>query len=195
MVLLSGPGIKPIRYAFPVLSDPRPSRLRTNLGPCAAAACLLALCVMAPSAAARQARPPAPPFTLTDSKGAAVSLEALKGRVVQVDFWATWCASCKVEIPWFMEFQAKYGARGLSTVGVAMDLEGWKIVRPYLAKHPFNYPIVLGDDTLARQYDVPGLPVTVLIDRAGRIAESHVGLVDKAAWERRIQALLQEPPK
>ena len=138
---------------------------------------------------------PAPSFTLTDSTGAVVSLAKLKGRVVQLDFWATWCTSCKVEIPWFMEFQTKYGPKGLSTIGVAMDVEEWKIVRPYVAKHPFNYPIVIGNDELARKYDVPGLPVTVLIDRAGRIAESHVGLVDKAAWEKRIQALLQEPAR
>jgi thiol-disulfide isomerase/thioredoxin len=153
---------------------------------------LALLAVLVSPVSAQKPRPPAPPFSLTDSAGAVVSLARLKGRVVQVDFWATWCTSCKVEIPWFMEFQTKYGSRGLSTVGMAMDAEGWTIVRPYLAKHPFNYPIVLGTDALARQYDVPGLPVTVLIDRAGRIAESHVGLVDKAAWERRIQALLAE---
>jgi thiol-disulfide isomerase/thioredoxin len=168
------------------MSFPRSPRLRVIL---------VLLCVSFTVVSAQKPRPPAPPFSLTDSAGAVVSLAKLKGRVVQVDFWATWCASCKVEIPWFMEFQTKYGSKGLSTVGIAMDVQGWSIVRPYLAKHPFNYPIVLGNEALAQQYDVPGLPVTVLVDRSGRVAESHVGLVDKAAWERRIQALLAEPAK
>jgi thiol-disulfide isomerase/thioredoxin len=131
-------------------------------------------------------------FTLTDSSGASVKLSSYKGKVVVLDFWATWCTGCKVEIPWYMEFQKKYQPKGLATIGVAMDEDGWKRVRPYLAQHPINYPIVIGDERFAALYRVTALPVTLLIDRNGKIADAHTGMVDKDAWEREIRQLLQE---
>ena len=141
------------------------------------------------NAAARKA---APDFNLQDSDGTVIRLSALRGNVVLLDFWATWCAPCKLEIPWFMEFQSAYATKGLASVGVAMDDEGWEKVKPYLNEHPINYPIVVGDATLAKRYSVIGLPVTFLIDRSGRIAARHDGLVDRAVVENEIQKLLQE---
>jgi len=137
-------------------------------------------------------RTSAPDFTLNDSLGKAIRLSDYKGKVVLLDFWATWCTGCKVEIPWYMEFQKKYERRGLSSIGVAMDEEGWEKVAPYLRQKPINYAIVVGDADFARTYNVTSLPVTLLIDRHGRIAEAHVGMVEKGAWEREIQALLRE---
>jgi peroxiredoxin len=141
---------------------------------------------------AANARKVAPDFVLTDEKGATVELSQYKGRVVLLDFWATWCHGCKTEIPWYMEFENKYKDRGLAVIGVSLDSDGWKSVKPFVAEEKMNYPVVIGNDGLAGRYDVTNMPVTLLIDRNGKIAESHTGVVDKAAWEQEIQQLLAE---
>ena len=137
-------------------------------------------------------RKAAPDFTLTDANGSAFKLSQFKGDVVLVDFWATWCHGCKTEIPWYVEFQGKYKNQGLSVIGISMDDDGWKSVRPFLREHNVNYLIGIGTEALGKQYDVVSMPVTLLIDRQGRIAESHSGMVDKAAFEQDIQELLRE---
>jgi peroxiredoxin len=139
----------------------------------------------------------APDFSLTDAKGARVRLSDYKGKVVLLDFWATWCTGCKVEIPWYVEFQQKYKSQGLASIGVAMDEEGWTLVKPYLAQHPISYPVVIGDlNLLQKNFGLaPSLPVTLLIDRNGRIAETHVGVVEKDTFENEIRQLLQERAK
>ncbi len=138
------------------------------------------------------ARKAVPSFSLIDSQGTPIKLSAYKGRVVLLDFWATWCTGCKVEIPWYMEFLDKYKDRGLSAVGVAMDEDGWTSVRPFLEEHKINYPIVIGSEDLGKRFGVNAMPVTLLIDRSGKIAEAHVGMVDKDAFEHEIQILLTE---
>ena len=140
----------------------------------------------------RPARRPATDFSLTDATGAHASLSGLRGKVVLLDFWATWCAGCKEEMPWFIEFQKKYARQGLASVGVALDDEGWEKVRPYLRDHPVNYPIVVADAAFAAKYGITGLPTTLLIDRRGQVAEVHVGKVEKESFEARIQTLLSE---
>ena len=133
----------------------------------------------------------APDFTLTDSNGASIRLSDYKGKVVLLDFWATWCHGCKLEIPWYMEFQQKYKDKGLSVIGVAMDEDGWKSVKPFIEKTKINYAIVVGNQQLASKFGADSLPVTLLIDREGKIAESHAGMVDKAAFEKDLQMLVQ----
>lgn len=133
----------------------------------------------------------APDFTLNDAKGALVRLSDYKGKVVLLDFWATWCHGCKIEIPWYMEFQSKYKDKGLSVIGVAMDDDGWKSVRPFVEEQKINYVIVVGNENVGKQYEIDQMPVTLLIDRHGKIAASHAGMVEKAAFEKEIQALLQ----
>ena len=139
----------------------------------------------------------APDFSLTDAKGARVRLADYKGKVVLLDFWATWCTGCKIEIPWYVEFQEKYKSKGLAPIGVAMDEEGWTLVKPYLAEHPISYSVVIGDfNLLQKDFGLaPSLPVTLLIDRNGRIAETHVGVVEKDRFEIEIQKLLHERAK
>src|ERR1700693_616896 len=90
---------------------------------------------------ADNARKAAPNFTLSDSKGAAVRLSDYKGKVVLLDFWATWCHGCKTEIPWYMEFQNKYKDTGLSVIGVSMDEDGWKSVKPFVEEQKMNYVV------------------------------------------------------
>jgi len=94
-------------------------------------------------------RKASPAFSLRDAAGKSHRLADFKGRVVLLDFWATWCTGCKLEIPWFVEFDKRHQREGLSAIGIAVDEEGWKTVKPYLADHPIPYPILLGD------FDVP----------------------------------------
>lgn len=136
-------------------------------------------------------RKEAPNFTLTDTTGQPLTLSAYKGKVVLLDFWATWCGGCKVEIPWYVKFDRKYRDKGLAVIGVSMDAEGMKIVRPFLAQRKIEYPVVIGNDGLAKQYNLTSMPMTLLIDRDGKIALSHTGIVDKDNFESHIRALLR----
>ena len=141
-------------------------------------------------------RKAAPDFALEDSTGSVIKLSSYRGRVVLLDFWATWCTGCKQEIPWYMEFQDKYKKSGLSAIGVSLDDDGWKSVKPFLQEHKINYPIVIGNwDTMGKSFGFASMPATLLIDREGKVADLHVGMVDKAAFEREIQILLNERPQ
>lgn len=134
----------------------------------------------------------APDFARVDATGHKVRLSKYKGKVVLLDFWATWCTGCKEEIPWYVEFAAKYRKSGLAVLGVSMDDDGWKVVKPFLAeKMKIPYPVIIGDNALAKQFGgMDSLPVTLLIDRQGRIAYSHNGVVNRTQFEGEIQELL-----
>ena len=134
----------------------------------------------------------APPFSLPDATGTPIRLSDYKGRVVLLNFWATWCHGCKTEIPWYIEFQDKWKGRGLTVIGASMDDDGWKVVKPFVKDKKVNYPMVIANDNLAKQYGLGEMPLSVLIDREGRIADSHSGVVDPHAWETRILSLLNE---
>jgi peroxiredoxin len=131
-------------------------------------------------------------FTLQDATGAPIRLSDYKGKIVLLDFWATWCHGCGTEILWYMEFQNKYKDRGLSVIGISMDDDGWKSVKPFITEHKVNYTVLIGNENLAKQYAVEQMPVTLLIDQDGRIAESHTGVVDRNAFEADIRTLLDE---
>jgi len=90
---------------------------------------------------AANARKIAPPFSLPDATSAPIRLSDYKGSVVLLNFWATWCHGCKTEIPWYVEFQNKYGKRGLVIIGASMDDEGWKVVAPFAKAKKLNYPV------------------------------------------------------
>jgi peroxiredoxin len=136
-------------------------------------------------------RKPAPDFVLKDAAGKTVRLKNYRGKVVLLDFWATWYTGCKQEIPWFAEFQKTYGRQGLSVVGMSMD-DSWNIVKPFLAEHPIPYRILLADKPAAESYNLSNMPDTFLIDRQGRIAASYTqGLVERGNVESNIKALLK----
>jgi thiol-disulfide isomerase/thioredoxin len=131
-------------------------------------------------------------FTMKDAAGQDVSLAAFKGKVIVLDFWATWCGPCKVEIPHFIEFQEKYGPKGLQIVGISVDDPIDKLA-PYAKEMGMNYPALqgLGNDAVQDAYGpILGIPVSVLISREGKICATHTGLTGKDVFEREIQSLL-----
>lgn len=110
-----------------------------------------------------------------------------------LNFWATWCKPCTVEIPWFVEFQRKYGDRGLVVLGVSLDEDGWKSVKAFLSRQHVNYRVMIGSDDITGLFGgIDSLPATLLIDRQGRIASTHAGLAIQSAYEAEIQATLAE---
>ena len=133
----------------------------------------------------------APDFSLKDTDGRTVRLSEYKGKVVLLNFWATWCSPCRAEIPWFIDFEQQHKNRGFAVLGVAMDEDGWQVVKPFIAELRVNYRTLMGDDSVAQLYGgVENLPTSFMIDRDGKIAAVHVGLVNKSDYENDIQQLL-----
>ena len=130
-------------------------------------------------------------FALNDSRGARIRLSDYKGRVVLLNFWATWCKGCVLEIPWFIEFQEKYKDSGLSVIGVSID-DSWKPVKAFVEEKKVNYPIVIDNEGVRKLYELDSMPMTLLIDRSGEIAASYIGVVDKGACESEIRTLLHK---
>lgn len=131
-------------------------------------------------------------FTLKDINGKDVALKSLKGKVVLLDFWATWCEPCKMEIPWFAEFQTKYGPRGFQAIGISVDDTVEKL-KPYVAKYKMNYPVLVGlnhDDIQNAYGPLWGIPVTAVISRDGKICAKHSGISSKQNFEKEIESLL-----
>ena len=138
-------------------------------------------------------RKPAADFALRDALGKTAKLKQYRGKVLLLDFWATWCTGCKQEIPWFVEFQRKFGTKRFAVVGVSLDEGGWGVLKPFLAKAHVPYRMLLGDDATAQRYGIQNMPDTFLVDRHGRVAAAYLAsLVDKDNVETNINALLSE---
>ncbi|HYM79035.1 MAG TPA: TlpA disulfide reductase family protein [Candidatus Dormibacteraeota bacterium] len=136
---------------------------------------------------------PAPDFTLPlidGGQGGQLRLSSYRGKVVLLDFWATWCVPCRDETPHFVELQRKYGGQGLQIIGVSMD-DSPDPVRTFYQQFHINYPVVMGTAETGSAYGgVLGLPIAFLIDRDGRIYAKHMGATDAAVFEKDITALL-----
>lgn len=142
----------------------------------------------------------APDFSLKGLQEEDISLSQYKGKVVLVNFWATWCTPCRVEIPWLIELQDKYGPQGFTVLGVAMDDEGKSAVAPFVEKERFsvngqpkamNYPILIGTEDVEQKFGgLIGLPTSILITRDGREVKRVTGLVSYEEIEQSIKSLL-----
>jgi peroxiredoxin len=139
------------------------------------------------------ARETAPSFTLQDLNGKQVSLSDFKGKVVVLDFWATWCPPCVKEIPHFIELYEQYKDQGFAMVGISVDREGAGVVSSFAQKYSINYPVLMTDGRIEKAYgDITSIPTTFVIDKAGNIRQKYVGYRDKAIFEADIKALLEE---
>ena len=137
-------------------------------------------------------RASAPDFSLPDLQGGQLELSAYRGKVVLLDFWATWCDPCRDEIPHFAELQDKYRDQGLLIIGVSMDDEP-EPVRDFYQKFKMNYPVVMGNAKIGEAYGgVLGLPIAFLIGRDGRIYSRHIGATNISVFETEIVKLLKD---
>ena len=135
----------------------------------------------------------APGWELKDTDGKPVKLSEFKGKVVILDFWATWCGPCRMEIPGFVELQKQYGDRGVVVIGISLDEGGPQGVKTFMKQFNINYPIVMGDEKVTRDYGgIEGIPTTFILDRQGRIVARHTGYREKQQFEKEIKRLLDE---
>lgn len=143
----------------------------------------------------------APDFSLVGETGAPESISTYRGKVVLLNFWATGCGGCVLEIPYFEEMQSEFKGAGFTVVGISMDRsyetlksadEAWANVKPFAAQHKMNYPILMGDSSLLTNYNLDALPGTYLIDKSGRTAAVYVGVVSKDDVEANLKTLLAE---
>lgn len=143
---------------------------------------------------------PAPDFSVKDLNDKNVTLADYKGKVVLVNFWATWCDPCRVEIPWLIAMQEKYGPKGFTVLGLAMDEEGKSVVAPFVAKErydvngqklPMNYPIVIGNESVAEQFGgLLGYPTSMLISKDGKLIKRVTGLINDEEISKLIEGAL-----
>jgi thiol-disulfide isomerase/thioredoxin len=137
----------------------------------------------------------APDFALVSLDGKTMRLSDLRGKAVLLNFWATWCGPCKIEMPWFVALQKQYGSQGLQIVGVAMDDASKEDIAKFAKDMGVNYPILIGKESVGDEYGgVPALPETFLIGRDGKIVDKIIGLEGKADIEEAIKKALNTRP-
>ncbi len=156
---------------------------------------LLSLCCAqkqeTPKAGSAASASAAPNFKLQAADGSTVDLKSLQGKVVVVNFWATWCGPCRAEIPGMLEVYSKYRGKGLEIVGVSLDQQGFSVVTPFVQRMKIDYPVVVGDGDLVAAYgNFQAIPTTFVVDRKGNIVGEHTGSMTKEQFESMIKPLL-----
>jgi thiol-disulfide isomerase/thioredoxin len=135
----------------------------------------------------------APPFAVKGIDGSTVNLAATRGKVVLLNFWATWCGPCRMEVPDLVELQKKYQDR-LQVIGLVIDDADEDAVRKFAKRYSINYPVAMATDEMRFQFGgVPALPTSFIIDAQGRVVQKHIGLRDPELYEMEVRALLGLP--
>jgi peroxiredoxin len=143
----------------------------------------------------------APRFSLADALGRTEQLTNYRGKVIVLNFWATDCGGCRLEIPWLVDIDQTFKNKNVVVIGISMDIsyedlknagEAWAKVKPFVEAHQIAYPILMGNSKVTRRYDMQALPVTYLIDSRGRIAATYAGLIDEQNVKANINTLLAE---
>ena len=143
-----------------------------------------------PTSEKQTSYPEPPPFTLSDINGNMVSLADFRGKVVLLDFFATWCEPCRVEIMGFIELYHKYQAKGFIVVGISTDKLGLEVVKPFVTELGIDYPVLIGNPEVIKTYRVIGLPTNYILDQQGRSRKYYVGIQPKAIFEQEILKVL-----
>ena len=143
----------------------------------------------------------APGFNLSESSGKHMTLAGYRGKVLLLNFWATDCGGCRLEIPWIVDLDKTFKTENVLVAGISMDVsyeglknakEGWDRVIPFVRAHHIPYTVLMGDKDVETNYDIRALPATFLIDQKGRIAASYIGLIDEKNVDANIRELLRE---
>ena len=133
----------------------------------------------------------APNFSLRTAEGKTIELQNLQGKVVVINFWASWCPPCRSEIPGLLEVYRKYRPKGLEIVGISLDRDGWRKVSPLVRELNIDYPVVMGNDDVVHAYGgIRSIPTTIIIDRDGKIIYRVVGLLDRQRFEDEVREVL-----
>jgi peroxiredoxin len=133
----------------------------------------------------------APEFALPDLDGKVVKASDLRGKVVILDFWATWCPPCRQEVPHFVALQSKYRDQGLEIVGLSLDKSGASVVKPFAEEYSVNYRMLIANDETASSYGgITGIPTTFVLDKNGKVVKRFMGYTDPEVFEETIKPLL-----
>jgi len=141
------------------------------------------------AASADDDRRDAPAWKLPNLEGESISSTRYAGRIMVVDFWATWCPPCIFQIPILNSIQARYADSGVAVIGVAVDAEGAEVVKPFAEEHGIEYTTVIGDEGLARKFGAPGFPALAIVSPEGKIDSMHVGLIEEEDLDAAIAAV------
>ena len=192
----------PVEAASGAVPPPVPARGRNPLALVVVAVAAAGMLYFGFHAARRSGSGPgiarstaAPDFSLETLDGRSMRLSDLRGKAVLLNFWATWCGPCKIEMPWFVELQNEYGPQGLQIVGVAMDDSSKEEIAKFAKEMGVNYPVLLGKEAVGDAYGgVPALPESFFISRDGMIVDKILGLKGKSDIEDSIKKALNAPP-
>ena len=135
----------------------------------------------------------APAWNLPSTEGGTLSLAQYKGKVVILDFWDTWCPPCKKEIPGFIQLQKEYANKNVQVIGMAFGRDGMGAVQQFVKQYGINYPVVIADDQVSRNYgNITSIPTTFLIDTDGKARAKHVGYTDLGVFKQQVDAMLAD---